>query len=152
MVVLGPVSVSVIRRLWFALSSVPAGTGVLVSPTIGPVNSPSPSPRPKSGFFPMFVGPRMAEGLSKILVIEVGGRVLGQLVDTKALAVAINITVAVAMSVAMTMSVSVSLTIAVAMEGSVSVSVAVEGSWSVSVSVALAVRDCRDVVKLAGCW
>ena len=69
-----------IRRLWFAQSSDPAGTGVLVSSTIGPVKPWVPSPNP----YPIFVLPRKAKGLSEILVIEVG---------TKTMAVTVAVTV-----------------------------------------------------------
>ena len=61
---------STISRLWLALSSAPAGTGVLFSPAIGPVNWQGSSPRPGFGFFPMFVGTRKAKGISSILVTE----------------------------------------------------------------------------------
>lgn len=67
----------------------------------------------------MFVKHRKAVGLFKILVIEVGKRVLGQVVDTRALAVAMV------------------------------VNVCVEEDVSVSMSMSVVMKDCQEVVQLA---
>ena len=72
------------------------------------------------------------------------------------MAVSVTMAVTMAMSLAMTMTLSVSVTMTVSMTVAIAVTLAVAVtvamSMSVAVSMAMAMRDCCEVVKLAGFW